>query len=81
MKKVEGRKLAEGEITGHAHVLSNSEVFEREDGLRTFDGSVENALTHEEHKLIHLPKICKKYISGKVLEYDHFAEEVEEVKD
>lgn len=82
MKKIEGKKLAEGEMTGHAHVLDNSEVFELDDGLRIFDGNKQNILTHQEHKSIIIPPIKKgKYMSGKVLEYNHFTEEAKEVQD
>ena len=79
MKKIEGKKLAEGEMTGHAHVLDNSEVYELDNGLRTFTGDKNNTLTHQEHKSITIPK--GRYVSGKVLEYDHFLEEAKEVRD
>ena len=49
MKKIEGKKLAEGEMTGHAHVLDNSEVYELDNGLRTFTGDKNNTLTHQEN--------------------------------
>jgi len=81
MKKIEGKKLAEGEVTGHAHTLDKSDVFELENGTRIFDGNVENTLIHEEHKPIVIPRKKGKYISGKVLEYDHFLEEAKEVID
>lgn len=77
--KIENRKLAEGEHTGHAHKLSKSDVFELENGLREFVVENEDVLTHEEHKQIVIPP--GKYLSGKVLEYDHFEEESREVKD
>ena len=81
MKKIEGKKLTEGETTGHAHTLDNSEVFELENGLRIFDGNVQNTLIHQEHKSIIIPQKKGKYISGKVLEYDHFIEEARMVRD
>jgi hypothetical protein len=81
VKKIEGKKLAEGEATGHAHIIDESEVFELENKTRIFDGTIQNVLTHEEHKSITLPKIGKKYVSGKVLEYDHFTEEAKQVQD
>ncbi|MEK6935621.1 MAG: hypothetical protein AABW67_02455 [Nanoarchaeota archaeon] len=81
MKKIEGKKLAEGEMTGHAHVLNNSEVFELDNRLRIFNGNEQNTLTHQEHKPIVIPSKKGKYVSGKVLEYDHFTEEAKEVKD
>lgn len=79
MKKIEGKKLAEGETTGHAHTLNSSEVFELDNGLRTFSNNQNDVLTHQEHKPITIPK--GKYISGKILEYDHFLEESKEVRD
>lgn len=81
MKKIKGKKLADGEMTGHAHVLDKSEVFELNNGLRVFSGNKQNTLTHQEHKPIIIPSKKGKYVSGKVLEYDHFAEEARTVKD
>ncbi|MCC7432040.1 hypothetical protein IT412_00790 [Candidatus Peregrinibacteria bacterium] len=80
MKKIEGKVLASGE-SGNSHVLDKSEVFEFENGIRMFDGRVENILTHEEHKQITIPRIGGDYLSGKVLEYDHFTEESKEIDD
>lgn len=81
MKKIEGKKLAEGEMTGHTHTLDNSEVFEFDNGLRVFEGNKQNTLTHQEHKPIIIPSKKGRYVSGKVLEYDHFLEEAKEVRD
>lgn len=81
MEKIDGKKLAEGEITGHAHILDNAEVFELDNGLRIFSGEKENILTHEEHNPIIIPAKLGNYVSGKVVEYDHFAEEAKEVRD
>lgn len=71
------KKLAEGEVTGHAHVLERSDVFE-DDGYRYFSCDTDT-IHHEEHKPITLPR--GKYASGIVSEYDHFAEEARNVKD
>lgn len=63
VQRVEGQKLshltlAEGEVTGHKHRISNgqAELFEQ-DGtvyLRVFSESA--TLTHEEHKAIQIPQ-------------------------
>jgi len=79
MKKVKNRILAEGEVTGHKHQLDNTEVLEREDGVRIFDVEKEDIVRHEEHGKIKLKP--KKYASDKVIEFDHFVEEARKVLD
>lgn len=80
MKKLREPILADGEVTGHAHRLSSGvEVFEREDGIREFELKHSDVLRHEEHGPITLAP--QKYESGRVLEYDHFAEEAKIVAD
>jgi len=76
MKKLKNRVLAEGEVTGHAHRVT-VDVFEDDQGNKHFAG--ETDVTHEEHGKITLPN--KKWVSGRVLEYDHFAEEARNVTD
>ena len=78
MKKV-GKVLADGESTGHKHVLQNTEVLEREDGVKEFIVEDKDTLTHEEHNPITLNP--GKYESGRIEEYDHFAEEARKVQD
>jgi hypothetical protein len=79
-KKLEKPVLADGEVTGHAHVLDSSvDVFELDNGLREFSLETPATIKHEEHKPIVLPE--GDYVSGKVLEYDHFAEEARVVRD
>jgi len=68
MKDCDG-KLAEGEMTGHAHRVKVA-VMEREDGIRVFDGATD--VTHEEHGGITLPK--RRWNSDVVREYDHIAD-------
>lgn len=79
--KARGYVLAEGEVTGHAHVLDeidNVEMFEK-DGRFYVNVKKESKLTHEEHGThIVIPGI---YRVGGVREYDHFGEEVRAVKD
>lgn len=75
-KKLDDKVLAYGEVTGHAHRVT-VDVYEDEKKLRYFEG--ETIVTHEEHKPISLPN--KEWVSGRVLEYDHFAEEARNVAD
>ena len=76
MKKLERPVLADGEVTGHAHVV-DQDVFELDDGARTFSGAT--TVKHEEHGPITIPE--GDWASDKVLEYDHFAEEAKKVQD
>lgn len=80
MKKLNKSILAEGEVTGHAHKLSNKvDVYETEEKTRQFDLTSPDTVKHEEHNPITLkPGI---YESDKVIEYDHFAEEAKKVQD
>ena len=85
-KNNRGIVLAEGETTGHAHVIQekeNVELFELDNTLYI---NVKNnshvTVTHEEHKpiIIDLPG-TGFYEIGIVKEYDHFAEEARSVID
>lgn len=76
MKKLEKKVLAEGEVTGHAHTV-DVDVFEREDGLRQFEGATK--VTHQEHKEIQLPE--KIWLTDKVVEYDEFEQQARRVRD
>jgi len=80
MKKLNDSVLAEGEVTGHAHRLPSCvDVYETPTVEREFLTPVEVDLTHEEHKTVTLPP--GEYVSDKVVEYDHFAEEARKVTD
>ena len=72
--------LAEGEATGHAHVLEapDIDVFKLHDDI-FFSLDKESQVVHEEHKTTTLPK--GDYRSWHVKEYDHFAEEARKVQD
>lgn len=74
-------RLAEGEVTGHYHEVVGQDVavFIADDGSLYTDAPYGATVTHQEHDTITLPP--GKYKSGKVLEYDHFAEEAKEVVD
>ena len=78
-KKLEKPVLAEGETTGHAHVLDgNVDVYE-EKGIRSFDTKENVTVKHEEHGPITLTP--GKYESDKVVEYDPFAQAARKVAD
>lgn len=67
--------LAEGETTGHKHVISVSNIEDME-VRKTADGGYiltlksVGTLTHEEHKTLEIP--IGKYYVGKEREVDHF---------
>lgn len=76
-----GYVLAEGEVTGHSHRITEKDkvqLFEQEGTL--YLKVLENApLIHEEHKTIIIPQ--GDYIVKRVNEYDHFLEESRKVQD
>jgi len=74
-----GKVLAEGEVTGHAHRLTETDVTELDNGVRVFDAASGDVLTHEEHGTVHLPP--GEYAADRVVEQDHFAEEARRVVD
>ena len=72
--------LAEGETTGHNHVISvpnidDMEVRKTEDGGYILTLKTEGTLVHPEHKELVVPK--GNYYVGKEREVDHFAGSVE----
>lgn len=70
-KKLKKSVLAEGESTGHAHVLDLPvEVTEREDQAREFNLSAPATVKHDEHKPVTLPP--GDYVSDVVRETDPF---------
>ena len=79
--KKDGKKvLAEGEATGHAHVVEgDAELLELGDRLflRVLSGNAR--VIHEEHKPIEIPP--GEYEIERVREYDHFREEARQVVD
>lgn len=77
-----GHVLAEGEATGHAHVIDATEGLElREAPDGTLYARITSAveLRHEEHQTVTVPPGVYKV--GKVQEFDHFAEEARDVLD
>jgi len=75
-KKVPGRILADGELTGHAHRAA-VDVYIGPDNTREFDGETE--ITHEEHKPVRLEN--KKWASAQVNEFDYLTKMVRPVQD
>ena len=79
--KERGFVLAEGEHTGHAHVIDKIADIEfvEKDGLFYIANKKPVTVRHEEHKPIVIPAGTWR-VRG-VLEYDHFAEEARRVLD
>jgi hypothetical protein len=59
-KKQASNVVAEGEVTGHAHRLSNGSVFDI-GGTLMITADDDAALTHEEHAKLDLPKTRKGF--------------------
>ena len=81
-RKDAGRVLAHGEVTGHAHRLTEASdglLVEIDGQLYLSVGAGGATITHEEHKPVELP--AGGYRIGRVREYDHLAEEAREVRD
>lgn len=80
-KKAKHKVLAEGEVTGHSHRVTEGEadIYEHEGTLFLKVTSDKAVITHEEHKPIVVEK--GDYQIGIVQEYDHFAEEARNVAD
>lgn len=76
-----GFVLAEGEMTGHAHVIDRVADIEfmEKDGLFYIVNKKPVTVRHEEHKPLTLPAGTWR-VRG-VREYDHFAEEARRVAD
>jgi len=75
-----GQVLAEGEVSGHAHVLPTEvPVFVREDGTLYVQTDTPVELVHEEH---HVQTIAPGiYEVRKVREVDPFTDEIRAVQD
>ena len=81
--KVQGGRLvlAEGEVTGHAHVITDTKAATMHKvGDKLYVSAKKPVeVTHEEHGTVKLPK--GTWEVSKVLEFDHFAMEAREVAD
>ena len=80
-KQIERKKrtLAYGEVSNHSHVLERTEVAGGEINKLFTIEKTPDRLVHEEHGVIEIP--VGDYMSGKVVEYDHFKEETKRVQD
>ncbi len=81
-RKAAGRILAQGEVTGHAHRLTEASdglLFEIDGQLYLSVGAGGATITHEEHKPVEL--LQGDYRIGRVQEFDHFEEEARAVRD
>jgi hypothetical protein len=80
-KKLKHLTLAEGEVTGHSHKITEgeAELYEENGVLYLRVNSEKAVLTHEEHHAVEIPK--GDYKIGIVREYDHFFEEARNVVD
>lgn len=79
MSKTKRPILAEGEVTGHAHVLDADVGVLDRDGLKEFELQQSAEVVHEEHKPITVAP--GKWVSGRAQEWDHFAEEAKQTRD
>ena len=75
-KKLDEKVLAHGEVTGHAHRVT-VDVYEDDAKMKYFEGKTK--VTHEEHGPIEIP--AGKWVSGQVIEYDHWDNEARAVRD
>ena len=78
--RARGFVLADGEVTGHAHVIQDPNVKMFNLGNKMFmECSKTVTVVHEEHNPIEIP--AGTYEIGRVQEYDHFTEEARQVRD
>ena len=76
-----GIVLADGEISGHLHLIEDTDVvtlFE-DNGRKYLKIDEPASVSHDEHKTIEMD--AGEYEIRIVQEYDHFAEEAREVRD
>lgn len=81
LKKLDHTKLALGESTGHYHEALGEQVslWGDDTGTMVLDAPHGATVTHQEHATVTVPS--GKYDRRIVREYEHFAEEVREVRD
>ena len=81
MKKLNHKRLAEGEVTGHYHeaVADDVELFDAGQGVMVMHAPSGTEIHHAEHGTIAVPP--GEYERFIVREYDHAAEEAREVQD
>jgi len=79
-QKYRGYVLAEGEVTGHAHVIADDiDLMLDEAGKMFMHNDDTVTIKHEEHKAVKIP--AGNWEVGRVKEYDHFEEEAKQVRD
>lgn len=78
-KTQRGYVLAEGEVTGHAHVITEEVDLWSTDKVKYLKNDSPVEVNHEEHNTVTIPK--GTWEVGIVQEYDHFAEEAKNVAD
>ncbi|MBF0473572.1 MAG: hypothetical protein HQK93_07550 [Nitrospirae bacterium] len=78
-KRHKGYVLAEGEATGHAHVIEEDIELYEEKGILYIKTDITVNLKHEEHKPITISKGIWKV--DRIREYDPFKEEVRHIRD
>lgn len=78
-RKARGYVLADGEVTGHAHVIESDVLLIEKDGVLYLGCEGDVIIKHEEHGHITIP--AGNYEIGIVQEYDHFSEEARQVQD
>tara|TARA_B100000029_G_C16917548_1_gene720096 strand:- start:71 stop:373 length:303 start_codon:yes stop_codon:yes gene_type:complete len=77
---VAGNVIAQGEKTGHHHVLNGfSQIFQMKDETKYFEAKEDLTLTHQEHNTIQIP--VGKYIIEHEREYNALANIEVEVYD
>lgn len=80
-KKLDHRKLALGEMTGHFHLAESesASLWDVGGGVFVLDAPDGTDITHQEHNTISLPP--GQYDRTIVREFDHFLKESREVRD
>lgn len=80
MKKLNHKRLAEGEVTGHFHVATaRTATLYDDDGQIVLDAPRGTNVTHQEHATVYVPP--GQYDRLIVQEFDPFEEEIREVRD
>ena len=81
MKRRKDRNLAEGEATGHAHVVTDEKaiVYDVDDLTRELDAPSVTTVTHEEHREMEIE--AGHYRIRRQVEIDPDTEEINQVRD
>jgi hypothetical protein len=79
--KLNHRRLAEGEVTGHYHEATGAGVslWDTGGGTLVLDAPQGSTVTHQEHHPLSVPP--GRFERRIVQEFDHFAEEARSVRD